>query len=307
MRIFVTGATGYLGSAIVEALVRAGHAVTGLSRSEEKDREVRRLGATPVRGVLGAVARVAPSLAGHDAFVHAAVDYGLGPPADREAMDALLGAARAAGRPTQVVYTSGVWVLGDAPEAAGEAASTDRPAKAVAWRPAHERAVLEAASGDLATAVVRPGIVFGERRGLVSPWFEQALEEGAARIVGDGRNRWAFVHRADLAELYRLVVERRARGVFHGVDGASPSVGEAARAASAAAGKGDVRSIPLAEARGQFGPMADALVMDQVVHSTRHAEVGWRPEHPPFVEDAPNAFREFSDRRTAPAGTAPAR
>jgi nucleoside-diphosphate-sugar epimerase len=293
MRVFVTGATGYVGSAIVEALVRAGHAVTGLSRSEEKDRELRRLGASPARGALGALAEIAPSLAGHDAFVHAAVDYGLGPPADREAIDALLAAARVSGGPAVVVYTSGVWVLGKTPTPAGEAVSTDRPAQAVAWRPAHERAVLQAGSAEVATVVVRPGMVFGERRGLVSPWFEQAQSQGAAQIVGDGQNRWAFVHRSDLGELYRLVVEQRARGVFHGVDGASPTVAEAAQAASAAAGKGAIRSIPVDEARRQMGPMADALAMDQVVLSTRRPEIGWRPEHPPFVQDAPNAFREF--------------
>lgn len=293
MRVFVTGATGYVGSAIVEALVGAGHAVSGLSRSEQKDGELRRLGATPVRGALGKLAQAAASLAGHDAYVHAAVDYGLGPPADREAIEALLAAARASGGAAVVVYTSGVWVLGDTPSPAAETAATDRPAQAVAWRPAHERAVLDDASGDVVAAVVRPGIVYGERRGLVSPWFAQAQAEGAAQIVGDGRNRWPFVHRADLAQLYRLVVEHRARGVFHGVDGAAPSVMEAARAASAAAGKGEVRSIPLEEARRRMGPMADALVMDQVVLSTRRPEIGWRPAHPPFVQDAPNAFREF--------------
>lgn len=293
MRVFVTGATGYVGGAIVEALVRAGHAVAGLCRSEEKDRELRQRGATPVRGELGALARIAASLTGYDAFVHAGVDYGLGPPADREAIDALLGAARAAGGPATFVYTSGVWVLGDTPTPASEAASTDRPAQAVAWRPAHERAVLGASGGDVATAVVRPGIVYGERRGLVSPWFEQAQKQGAAQIVGEGRNRWAFIHRSDLAQLYRLIVEQRARGVFHGVDGASPTLAEAARAASAAAGKGAIHSIPLEEARRQMGPMADALVMDQVVLSTRRPEIGWRPEHLPFVQDATNAFREF--------------
>ena len=294
MRVFVTGATGYLGSAIVEALVRAGHEVTGLSRSEEKDGELRGLGASPARGALGALSRV--DLAGHDAYVHAAVDYGLGPPADREAIDALLTAARASRGPAFVVYTSGVWVLGSASAAVDETASTDRPAQAVAWRPAHERAVLDAAGGTLATAVVRPGMVFGERRGLVSPWFAQAQAEGASQVVGDGRNRWAFVHRSDLAELYRLAVEQRARGVFHGVDGAAPTVMEAARAASAAAGKGDVRCVPLEEARPRMGPVADALAMDQVVRSARARDLGWRPGHPPFVQDAQSAFREFASR-----------
>jgi nucleoside-diphosphate-sugar epimerase len=293
MRVFVTGGTGYVGGAVVEALVRAGHEVSALSRSEERDAAVRALGAAPVRGTLGHLAPLAGRIAEHDAVVHTAMDYGLGPPADAEAIDAMLAGARASARPFVVVYTSGVWVLGPAATPASEGAPTDRPAAGVAWRPEHERRVLDAGSDVVATAVVRPGIVFGERRGLVAPWFRSAVEEGRAAFVGTGDQRWALVHRSDLAELYRLVVERRARGVFHGVDGASPAVAEAAAAASRAAGKGGVRAIPVAEARKTMGAMADALAMDQVVVSARGAEVGWAPRHPPFVKDAANAFLEW--------------
>jgi nucleoside-diphosphate-sugar epimerase len=294
MKVFVTGGTGYVGSALVKALVRAGHEVTSTSRSEQGDRALAALGARPVRGALGQLAPLAGRIAEHDAAVHAAIDYGLGPTADAEAIGALLDGARQAGRPFAVIYTSGVWVLGEAKAPASEAAPIVRPAAAVAWRPPHERRVLEAATDRIATAVVRPGIVFGERRGLVVPWFESAVKDGRAAFVGTGEQRWAFVHRADLAELYRLAVERRARGIFHGVDGASPTVSEAAAAASRAAGKGGaVRAIPLEEARKTMGPMADALAMDQVVVSARGAEVGWAPKHPPFPADAPNAFREW--------------
>jgi nucleoside-diphosphate-sugar epimerase len=294
MRIFVTGGTGYVGSAVVEALVRAGHEVTSLSRSAERDGAVKVLGATPVRGALGQLAPLAARIAEHDAVVHAAVDYGLGPLADAEAIDAMLEAGRRAGRPFAILYTSGVWVLGPSATPATEATPVDRPAAAVAWRPGHERRVLDAASDRVATAVVRPGIVFGGSRGLVAPWFETATKDGRAAFVGTGQQRWAFVHRSDLAELYRLVLERRAGGIFHGVDGASPTVGEAAAAASAAAGTGGaVRAVPLEEARRTMGPMADALAMDQVIASARAAEVGWAPRHPPFVKDAPNAYREW--------------
>jgi nucleoside-diphosphate-sugar epimerase len=293
MKVFVTGGTGYVGSAIAQALVRAGHQVSSLSRSEDRDAAVKALGATPVRGSLGHMAGLADRIAEHDAVVHTAMDYGLGPPADSEAIDAMLEGARKAGRPFSVVYTSGVWVLGASSTPATEASAPAPPA-AVAWRPAHERRVLDAATGRIATAVIRPGIVFGEKRGLVVPWFESAVEEGRAAFVGSGDQRWALVHRTDLAELYRLIVEKRARGIFHGVDGASPTVAEAAAAASHAAGSnGAVRAIPVEEARATFGPVADAFALDQVIVSTRGVEVGWAPKHPPFVKDAPNAFREW--------------
>ncbi|HET8542701.1 MAG TPA: NAD-dependent epimerase/dehydratase family protein [Anaeromyxobacter sp.] len=295
MKVFVTGGTGYVGGALVQALLWAGHEVTATSRSESADRLLSLLGATPVRGFLGGLAPLAARIAEHDAAIHAAVDYRLGAPADAEAIDALLDGARQAGRPFAVVYTSGVWVLGETAAPATEAEPIVRPAAAVAWRPPHEKRVLEAATDRIATAVVRPGVVFGERRGLVAPWFASAVKEGRASFVGTGDQRWALVHRADLAELYRLVVERRARGIFHGVDGASPRVAEAAAAASRAAGRGGVvRAIPVEEARRTMGPMADALAMDQVVVSARGAEVGWAPRRPPFPDDAPSAFREWS-------------
>lgn len=296
MKVFVTGATGYIGSAVVQALARAGHQVTGVSRSGEKDGLVAHLGARPIRGELGSLSALVDAMSEHDALVHAAVDYGLGPPADREAIDAMLAAAGRAGRAMTVVYTSGVWVLGEARAPASEAAPLLRPAAAVAWRPAHEKHVLEAATDRLAPVVIRPGMVYGERRGLVGPaWFGSAVEEGAAAFVGAGEQRWALVHREDLADLYRLAVERGARGILHGVDGASPTVREAAAAASRAAGKGGaVKAVPVEVARRSLGPVADALAMDQVVVAPRAAELGWRPRRGSFVAAADEAFREWS-------------
>jgi nucleoside-diphosphate-sugar epimerase len=295
MRVFITGGTGYLGAAVVAALIKAGHQVTGLSRSLASDATLSRSGARAVRGRLGALSGLLPLLGTQDALIHAAVDYGLGPAADREAVAAMLEGARASGRPSQVVYTSGVWVLGPCPSPTDERGSTAQPAAAVAWRPAHEQLALGAATDLVAVAVIRPGIVYGERRGLVAPWFGQAASGGAAQIVGDGSNRWPLVHRDDLAALYVRVVEDRARGVVHGVDGQAPTVREAAQAASRAAGAGGVVSTPLDSARASLGAMADALAMDQVVVSARAAELGWRPSHPPFLEAAAAARGEAAE------------
>lgn len=292
MRVFVTGASGYVGGAIVSALVRAGHRVSGLSRSPQRDAVVKGLGAEPVRGDLRDLTRIGPALAGHDAYVHAAFDYASGPVVDRAALDALLAAARAAGPQRRLVYTSGVWVLGECRRPTGEDGSTASPAAIVAWRPAHERVALEAATPDLATAVIRPGMVWGERRGIVNRFCATAAEEGAAAYVGTGENRWPPVHRDDLAALYVLVLERQARGVFHGVDGSAVQVKDIAASIAAAAGRG-TRAIPLDEARRQMGALADALAMDQVVIAPRSAELGWKPARPRFPDAGPTAFAEW--------------
>ena len=291
MNVVITGASGYVGSAVTAALVRAGHQVTGQFHSDASERILRELGATPVRAELGRFSELVPLLSRQDAVIHAAADYQ--PPHDREAVDAFLAGARAAGRPYAIVYTSGVWVLGERPAPAAEDAPTDRPAAAVAWRVGHEKLVLEGGGGRIAAAVIRPGMVYGGRGGLFVPWMESALKDGAAAFVGTGRQHWSLVHREDLAELYRQVLERRATGILHGVDGRPELVQDSARAVSSALGKGAVRAIPVEEARKTMGPVADALAMDQVVVSARAREVGWAPRRRGFSEEAPRTVQEW--------------
>ena len=295
MYIFVTGATGYIGHAVVGELVALGHEVTGLVRSDDKAALVRRLGARAVIGDIADPASYREHAAEHDALVHTA--FSTGPAAvaaDRTAVETLIAAARA-GKARSLIYTSGIWVLGatgDAP--VFEGAPIDRPMPLVAWRPAHEHLALEAGIHQLASAVIRPGIVYGGRGGLTGDYFASAEKEGAAAYVGDGTNRLPMIHVEDLARFYRRVVEHHARGVFHAVDGNAVPLAEVARAASEAAGKGGAtRSIPLAEARQTLGPFADCLALDQFVESRRAAELGWRPEHPNFLGEAAKAYLEW--------------
>ena len=295
MNIFVTGATGYIGHALVVELAAAGHAVTGLVRSDEKAEQVRRLGARAVVGDIAKPDTYRDRAAEHEALVHTAFDSGPGAvAADWTAIDTLIAAA-GDGHAQSLVYTSGIWVLGatgDTP--AFEDAPTDRPAALVTWRVEYERLVLAAGGDRLATAVVRPGIVWGGRGGLLGAYFESAGKEGAAKVIGDGGNRVPMVHVEDLARLYRRVVERRARGVVHAVDGHAVLISQIAAAASQAAGKGGAtRTVPLEEARKTLGPFADALALDQVVQSRRAAALGWKPDHPSFLGEADRAYRDW--------------
>ncbi len=295
MRVFITGGTGYIGSAVVPALAEDGHEVIGLVRNAAGADTLRRLGAQPVLGELTLPASYGEVVAGCDAVIHTAVTgKGDVAAADKCAIDTFLAAA-SGGKLRSFVFTSGVWVLGNTGALpVDENAGTDHPVAKVAWRPAHELRVLAAATPTFSTSVVRPGVVYGEKRGLVSGFFASAWKSGAAEFVGDGKNHWSLVHREDLAEFYRLLLMKNARGIFHVVDGAPLTVLEIAEAASEAAGKkGATRSLPLEEARQKIGPVADALVLDQVVSGPRARELGWVPERASFRAAAREAYREW--------------
>lgn len=297
MRAFITGAGGYVGEAIIRAFAAAGHEATGLYHSSESEERVRAAGARPIRGDVGEQGDWLADAADHDVVVHAAFDYEAPIETDLAAIDGILSVVGGRLQNRHVIYTSGCWVLGDTgPEPADEDAPVDHPAAVVAWRPAHERQVLQSADETLQTSVVRPGMVYGGSGGLVSRLFETAAGSGAAEHVGDGENRWSLVHRDDLGRLYVKIAEGREGGVFHGVDGAPVEVREAARAASEAAGAGGrTRAVPIEEARESMGPMADALVLDQALVGRRSGEIGWAPERPSFAEAVESAWGEWEE------------
>jgi nucleoside-diphosphate-sugar epimerase len=304
MRIFVTGATGYIGSAVVSTLQRAGHEVVALTRSAGRAAALQAAGVRAVVGDLRHADRLREELRGHDAYIHLAEHEESGrADVDRAAIRALLEGAHGerpgAEGPAVLVYTSGVYILGDTRgQPADESTPVDHPAEVVRWRPAHERLVLDAADAAVVTAVIRPGMVYGGAGGLVGALFASAVDEGAATFVGDGMNRWSLVHRDDLAALYRLVVERRLGGIFHAVDEKPIPVLDLARRASAAAGRGGAtRSIPLEEARRTMGAGADARCNDQVVIAPRSRAAGWATVHPPFTEGAGEAYEEWMAAR----------
>jgi nucleoside-diphosphate-sugar epimerase len=298
MRVFLTGGTGYIGSAVLDALVRGGHHVTALARDSEKAERLEARGATPVLGDLAAPARFLATAAGLDAVVHTAMaDQPRGPLLEKAFLDAMLPAQSAAGTPRTFVYTSGVWVLGSRPTATDEAVSPD-PVPHVAWRAGHEAQVLAAAGPSLRTVVIRPGIVYGSGRGIVSDMLKDALN-GLVRVIGDGQNRWPCVYDRDLAELYvRLLSLPGTSGVYHATGEEDERVAEIAEAITRhVTPAADIRHVPLAEARGKLGPKADALALDQVVRSPRARALGWAPTMHGITGNAPRLFEEY--RRAA--------
>lgn len=298
MRIFLTGGTGYIGSAVLDALVRGGHGVDALVRNREKAAEVQARGAQPILGNLTQPASYAEAAAGADGFVHAAFDYA-GGAADVDAivLDTLLGLPEKTKR--FFIYTSGVWVLGGSTTPMDETVPLN-PTEHVAWRPAHERRVLDASASGLRTAVIRPGIVYGGSRGIVGDLFKDAAN-GLVRVIGSGDNHWPLVYDRDLGDLYlRIVNQPDASGLFHANDERDEQVNDLVTAISGhAAIRPSVRRVPIEEARKKMGPYADALALDHIVRSPRARAIGWNPALHSVSGNAARLFEEWRSGREA--------
>jgi nucleoside-diphosphate-sugar epimerase len=185
------------------------------------------------------------------------------------------------------IYTSGVWVYGSSPDEKIEDDATAPPAL-VARRLEVEARVLRGGGNNLVTAIVRPGCVYGGAGGLTANWFERARAWGAARVIGPAENRWAMVHRADLAYLYRRLVETHLGGIWNAVDASRDPVGACAEAAGRAVGHdGSIEVVPVDIARQELGDYADCLALDQQISSHKaRTQLGWAPRHAGFVGEA---------------------
>lgn len=298
MRVFLTGGTGYIGSAVLDAFVRAGHHVDALVRNTEKAADVQARGAHPVLGDLSRPASYADAVVAADGAVHAAFEYSArGPEVDAAALDALLTPSPGKGR--FVIYTSGVWVLGSGTQPMDESAAV-HPAEISAWRPAHEQRVLDSATAGLRPVVIRPGIVYGGSRGIVGDLFKDAAN-GLVRVIGAGDNHWPLVYDRDLGELFvRLAINAGASGLFHANDEGDETVNDIVAAIGRqVAIKPSIRHVPIAEARKKMGPYADALALDQVVRSPRARALGWSPSLHSVAGNTPRLFEEWRRGREA--------
>ena len=189
-------------------------------------------------------------------------------------------------------------MLGKAPEPVAEDAPLN-PIPLVAFRPAHEQLVLDAATDHLRTMVVRPGVVYGGGSGMVGDIFKSA-SNGLVRVVGDGNNHWPLVYDRDLADLYaRLAASDDASGVYHANDEGDERVNDIVGAITPylPVQAGRAARADRGGAAPRWAPYADALALDQVVRSPRARALGWTPTLHSVAGNAARLLEEWRASR----------
>ncbi|MGB8266524.1 MAG: NAD-dependent epimerase/dehydratase family protein [Candidatus Velthaea sp.] len=289
MRVFITGATGYVGHAVALAAKKRGHDVVGLARSEAARERLLRANLHPVMGDLTTPEVLHEMVRDADAVIYCA--FAQGPDAAEIEAAALSVMLAAIGKDHKAfIYTSGVWVYGWRGDAVVDEGAPLSPTPLVAWRPDHEQRVLAAATREnVRTMVIRPATVYGNGGGIIGGMIAEAgANGGVVKIVGDGANRWSTVRVDALAELYVLALERASGGsIYNATHGAPVRYADIARAASrAGGGDGAIDHLDLDYARSFMGPFADALALDLQVSAQKAArELGWNPHRPTVLDE----------------------
>jgi nucleoside-diphosphate-sugar epimerase len=286
MRVFVTGATGFIGSAVVRELIDAGHQVLGLARSDAAAKSLLAAGADVHRGSLEDLESLRSGAAAahgviHTAFIHDFSNYGPAAEADKRSIETLGGAL--AGSDRRLIVTSGTLLA----QRQGSLA-TEKDASNPSFPRKSEEAALVLAAGGVRAFVLRlpPSVHGNGDHGFVPTLIGIAREKGVSAYVSDGLNRWPAVHRLDAAHLYRLVLEKGTAGdTYHGVADEGVPTREVAEVI------GRHLNVPVVsksreEAADHFGWIALFFGMDGPASSAQTQErLGWRPVQPGLVAD----------------------
>ncbi len=282
MRVLVLGGTGSIGSAVVRELVRCGHDVWGLARSNASAAKLVEFGATPVAGDIASPERWAGRLPLVDAVIHAACDFNSDMGAvDRRLLDVLLPSLAAQPKTPRFIYTGGCWLFGATAEDVATEETPFRPQAAFAWMVPHLRRIL--AAPDIDGIVIHPAMVYEPDGGVFLRFARDAVERDAIRVVESGQVRWPLVHSEDLATLYALALRDAPPGSSY--IGAAIEGHAVGRIISAFARRfGTRRQMPdiiSAEAlAAELGAWARGYALDQRLSGAKaRRDLGWRPKH----------------------------
>lgn len=287
MRIFMTGAPGFIGSVLVPELMQAGHQVLGLTRSEAGAEALRKAGAEVLHGNLENLESLREGAARTDGVIHLAFNHDFSQfqkncDDDRKAIEAIGEVLLGSKRP--FVITSGTAIAANVD---GKPSTEDGPTASWNPRAISEETVKELTARGVNTSVVRlPQVHDTRKQGLVPYLLAVAREKGVSAYIGDGSNRWPAAHVSDVAQLYRLVFERAERGaIYHAVD----EEGVTMKAIVEAHGRGlkvPVVSIKPEEAEAHFGWLGRFAVHDMPASSAvTRQKLNWTPTGPGLIAD----------------------
>lgn len=287
MRIFVTGATGFIGSALVPELIQAGHQVLGLTRSETGAEALRKIGAEVLHGNIENLDSLREGAAKADGVIHLAFNHDFSRfqkncEDDRKAIGAIGEVLLGSNRP--FIVTSGTAI---AENVDGKPSTEDGPTASWNPRAASEAAVKELTLRGVNTSVVRlPQVHDPRKQGLVPYLLAVTRQKGVSAYIGDGSNRWPAAHISDVARLYRLAFEKaEPSAIYHAVD----EEGVTMKAIVEAHGRGlkvPVVSIKPEEAEAHFGWVARFAVHDMPASSAiTRQKLNWKPTGPGLIAD----------------------
>lgn len=288
MRVFLTGATGFIGSAIIPELLNAGHQVLGLTRSDAGAQLLAAAGAQAHRGSLEDLDSLRGGAAQADGVIHCAFDHDFSNflancQKDQRAIEALGSVLAGTDRPLIVTSGVGMGSPGDGRPATEDVFNLDHPNP----RSASEIAGVAALEAGVNVSVMRlPQVHDPVKQGLITPAVQIAREKGVSAYVGDGANRWPAAHVLDVARLYRLALERAQAGArYHAV----AEEGVTSREIAEVIGQGlgvPVASLPAEAAAGHFGWLAAFTNLDMAASSAWTREtLGWDPSGPGLIAD----------------------
>jgi nucleoside-diphosphate-sugar epimerase len=282
VRVLVLGGTGSIGSPTVRELIKCGHDVRALARSDGAAAKLAESGATPIPGDIAAPEPWATQLPHLDAVIHAACDFSTAMgEIDRRLLDVLLPTLAAQPKKPRFIYTGGCWLFGATGDEVAAEETPFRPLPAFAWMVANLQRVLDAP--DIDGIVIHPAMVYEPDGGIFRRFARDAVERDAIRVVGSEAVRWPLVHSEDLATLYALALENAsARSSYIGSAIEGLAVGRIARAFAKRFGtlQQEPEIISAGATAAELGGWARGYALDQRLSGAKaRRELGWAPTH----------------------------
>jgi len=297
LKVFITGATGYIGHHVAKIFRINGHSVFGLTRNKKNINKLLKNEIIPVIGNIGNKDSFIPTAIECDLIIHAAVEYSeKSAELDKNFVKEITSIESKSKKKT-FIYTSGCWVYGNTKGKADEKSEL-KPAKKVKWRHEVEEMVIN--SDNVNGVVIRPGCVYGKEGSLTNIWMNEVVNENKLSVIGSGKNHWAMIHVDDLADLfYKTYQSNAAKEYFNAVDNSRDSVDEIVKSISKVTGyKGEIKYFTIEEASHIVGLLAEPLAFDQHLDNSKaKSKLNWQPKYKGFVADVEIYYNSWKSNK----------